>query len=180
VPVWTLKLRVFYFRQQSSHSQVFLLLCGVPHAIDGITVQSEVTVTPSSVAEVNDLKTAETASANLGYFHPGVQTALPLGQLGLGPYSAALLGNNPLLTTLLLSSLLSNPALGLGYGGLAPRPQFHASHLYGRDPLLPLLLRQYGKYLPYGLGSYGLYGYSALNSAEDNKPFGSYKYEYRL
>jgi hypothetical protein len=86
-----------------------------------------------------------------------------------------LLGHNPLLTTLLLSSLLSNPALGLGYGSTAPHPHFH-----GRDPLLPLLLRQYGKYLPYGLGSYGLYGYSAINSVEDNKPFGSYKYEYRL
>jgi hypothetical protein len=92
----------------------------------------------------------------------------------------ALLGSNPLLTTLLLSSLLSNPALGLGYGGLAPYPHFHGAHLYGRDPLTPLLLRQYGKYLPYGLGSYGLYGYSAPNYATDNKPFGSYKQEYRL
>jgi hypothetical protein len=129
---------------------------------------------------VKDLKAAEAASANVGYFHPGIQTALPLGQLGLGPYSFALLGHNPLLTTLLLSNLLSNPALGLGYGSVASHPHFHASQLYGRDPLLPLLLRQYGKYLPYGLGSYGLYGYSAINSAEDNKPFGSYKYEYRL
>jgi hypothetical protein len=143
-------------------------------------MHSEAAVSPSSVSRAKELKTAETASANVGYIHPGIQTTLPLGQLGLGPYSVALLGHNPLLTTLLLSSLLSNPALGLGYGSVAPPPHFHASHLYGRDPILPLLLRQYGKYLPYGLGSYGLYGYSAINSAEDNKPFGSYKYEYRL
>jgi hypothetical protein len=45
---------------------------------------------------------------------------------------------------------------------------------------VPLLLRQYGKYLPYGLGSYGLYGYSAPNHAEDNRPFGQFKHEDRL
>jgi hypothetical protein len=162
----------------SVHSQVFFLLCSVSHSIDGTIMQSQVAVPPSGVSEVKELQTAETASANVGYLHPGIQTTLPLGQLGLAPYSVALLGQNPLLTTLLLNSLLSSPALGLGYG--SGTPHFHASRLYGRDPLLPLLLRQYGKYLPYGLGRYGLYGYSAINSAEDNKPFGSYKYEYRL
>ena len=121
----------------------------------------------------------KTAGTYVGYLPPDGQFPRHLGQLSLGPYTAALLGHNPLLATLLLSSLLSNPALSI-YGSFPPPSHFHAGRLYGRDPLVPLLLKQYGKYLPYGLGSYGLYGYSAPNNAEDNKPFGSFKYEYRL
>jgi hypothetical protein len=144
----------------------------------GVTVRPEIAVSASTVNTLKDLKPDETVGTSVGYLPPSVQR--PLGQLGLGPYSVALLGPNPLLTALLLNSLMSNPALGLGYPGLTPQHHFHGTHLYGRDPLVPLLLRQYGKYLPYGLGSYGLYGYSAPNYAEDNKPFGSQKQEYRL
>jgi len=152
----------------------------VPDSAIGVTMRSGVAVSPPSVNNLKDSKPDGTAGVSVGYLSPGIQTAGPLGHLGLGPYAVALLGHNPLLTTLLLSSLWSNPALGLGYGGVVPHHHFHGGHLYGRDPLIPLLLRQYGKYLPYGLGSYGLYGYSAPNSVEDSKPFGSYKYEYRL
>jgi hypothetical protein len=137
-----------------------------------------VTGFPSSGDNVKDLD--KTAGTYVGYLSPDTQIPKHLGQLGLGPYTVALLEHNPLLTTLLLSSLLSNPALGIGYGSVPPPPHFPHGHLYARDPLVPLLLRQYGKYLPYGLGSYGLYGYSAPNNAEDNRPFGSFKYEYRL
>ncbi|XP_069698898.1 uncharacterized protein [Periplaneta americana] len=158
-----------------------LLLLGLlPVPSHCITMRPEVTVAAPTVNKARDYKPDGTLSPGVGYLSPGVQTSGPLGQAGLGPYSLALLGHNPLLTSLLLSSLLSNPALGLGYGGIGYKPQYYGGHLYGRDPLVPLLLRQYGKYLPYGLGSYGLYGYSAPNSLEDTKPFGSYKYEYRL
>ncbi|XP_021933305.1 uncharacterized protein LOC110836433 [Zootermopsis nevadensis] len=146
---------------------VVFLLCGAPLTVGNLSTRPEAVVSPSSVYELEDLKAGE----SVGYLSPGAQW--PLGQqLGLGPYSVALLGPGTL-----LKSLLSNPALGVGYGGLAPQPHFH---LHGRDPLVLLLLRQYGRYLPYGLGRYGLYGYSAPNYAEDNKPFGSHKQEYRL
>jgi hypothetical protein len=141
-------------------------------------MRPKVTASPPSGENVQDLD--KTAGTYVGYLPPESHIPRPLGQLSLGPYTAALLGHNPLLATLLLSSLLSNPALGIGYGTLPPASHFPVGRLYGRDPLVPLLLRQYGKYLPYGLGSYGLYGYSAPNNAEDNKPFGSFKYEYTL
>jgi hypothetical protein len=137
-----------------------------------------VTTSPPSGENVQDLD--KTAGTYVGYLSPDAHFPRHVGQLSLGPYTAALIGHNPLLATLLLSSLLSNPALGIGYGALPPASHIQGGRLYGRDPLVPLLLRQYGKYLPYGLGSYGLYGYSAPNNAEDNKPFGSFKYEYRL
>jgi hypothetical protein len=161
-----------------SYLQVLLLLGAVPQAVVGNTVRTKVTVSPRSGENVKDLD--KTADTYVGYLSPDSQFPTHLGQLGLGPYTVALLGHNPLLTALLLRSLLSNPALGVGYGAVPPASHFHARQLYGRDPLVPLLLRQYGKYLPYGLGRYGLYGYSAPNNAEDNKPFGSFKYEYRL
>ncbi|XP_049861020.1 uncharacterized protein LOC126354979 [Schistocerca gregaria] len=95
----------------------------------------------------------------------------PLGLLGTAG-SLGLLGPaSPLLSSVVLSSLLGPAAAGY-------YPLLHGA---GAGGLLPLLLAQaYGRYLPYGLGAYGLYGYSASNAVQNSKPFGAYKYEDRI
>lgn len=79
---------------------------------------------------------------------------------------AATADGNPLVGTLLISSIMNLPAK-------LSKP--NDPELLPINPYLALLLSQYGRYLPsHGTGR-GLYAYTAANNFHNNQPIGSYK-----
>ena len=144
-----------------------------------INLIESTTVSPK--AENHNDKKEEDLSAhgtNPAALIHSIQGANPLG---IGHYPLGLYGHRPLPTGLLLNSLtnplLANPAFNLGYGGIPYNLLFYGDPYFNRDPLIGLILKQYGKYLPYGIGSYGLYGYSVPDTFQH---FSSNKYERKL
>ncbi|PSN53970.1 hypothetical protein C0J52_22978 [Blattella germanica] len=162
-----------YLEDRPPFLELLLLMSPQAYATDTAPPNQEDLLPTSSKKNEKYLDPQGSFTTNFGFPSPG-------GPLGIGPYPLGLYGNDPWLTSLILSSLLPDPGLGLGYGGFPYNYSPYWGPLNKRDPIVGLLLRQYGKYLPYGLGRYGLYGYSAIDTVHDNKEIGAYKYEYRL
>lgn len=150
--------------------QVLLLFGSVVHLIQCTVISSKVDQRPGNRKE----EELSVQSTNIAALTQGLQATSPLG---ISPYSLGFYGQRPWATELLLSSFLQNPALQLGYGHIPDNFLLYGSPFYNGDPIIGLILKQYGKYLPYGIGSYNLYSYSVPDTFQ---PFNSNKYERKL